>query len=134
MKNPSLFNLKIFTIIICSICLFSCSNNDIEASIEEIPEEIIVCGTDVTDYGGTICCVSGPVLASPGEKLTYKYESNIIGADITWSVYSGSITLIEGEHLSSATFEFNSDFTSGEIRGYAKGNVICAEVISISKK
>lgn len=114
----------------------SCSNDD-DGEKEEIVE--LICGEEGYEVGGgaVICCMDGPELASPSETLTYEYHSNVANPFFEWTVSYGSITIVSGRTSATATLEFGSDFTTGEIVCHATktgGGVKCGEKITINKK
>lgn len=108
----------------------SCSNTDDNNNANSE----LVCGEEILNYSGTICCVTGSELANPGENLTYQYNSNIISSVFTWEIVSGSITIISGQNTSVVTLEFGNDFTTGVVLGRAVGDEICTESITINKR
>jgi len=110
----------------------SCSNDDKSSSENNDESSELVCGED--SYPGTICCVTGSELASPGEKLSYEYNSNINGPVYDWEIVSGSITIVSGQNTSTITLEFGEDFTTGEIHGKADGDEVCTELFTINKR
>ncbi|MGF1638386.1 MAG: hypothetical protein ACFCUU_15020 [Cyclobacteriaceae bacterium] len=126
-------------------CIASCSRDDITENEEEFDESVCneadsvfegqaFCDLEfIENYSGTACCVSGPVMASPGETLNYEYYSNISDTEVTWTVISGSIILTSGQNTPIATFEFGDDFTTGCIIGLSTTDLQCSESLSISR-
>jgi|GEM_PF-2641894 len=126
MKNQTIY-LLLFVLFTFAI---SCSSDDEDLN----PITELVCGENTTNYSGTICCVTGSDLVTPGETLSFDYNSNIINPVFTWEVVSGSITIISGENSPTITVEFGNDFTTGMIRGKAIGDEVCTEVLTINKR
>jgi len=131
MKNQTIY-LLLFVLITFTI---SCSNDDDESTDDSNNETSeLVCGEDISNYSGTICCVTGSELASPEEILSFEYNSNIINPVFTWEIISGSISIVSGQNTSKITLEFGSDFTTGEILGKGDGDEICTELFTINKR
>ena len=130
MKNRTIY-LLLFVFVTLTT---SCSNDDESSdnNIRVLSE--LVCGEDMSNYSGTICCISGPELASPGESLSFEYSSNIINPVFTWEIISGSISIVSGQNTATVTLEFGDDFTTGEILGKGDGDEICSELFTINKR
>ncbi|MEH6765753.1 MAG: hypothetical protein V7655_14710 [Aequorivita antarctica] len=115
----------------------SCSSND--DSDRENKEAIdLICGEagyTVGPPGPTICCVNGSDVASPGETLTFEYNSNLADPVFNWVVNSGAITIISGQNTSTVNVLFGSDFTTGEIACHSIGmDIRCGADFTINKK
>lgn len=110
---------------------------------------IIITETDTilfSEYDGTICCIYGPSVADPGDTLTFLYNSNLGDSSLTvsWDVWEGSLTLIDGQNTPFATFVCESDFTGGSLRGWGKSpevindsdtiTIECSEIFYIVRK
>lgn len=130
MKNQTIY-LLLFVLITFTI---SCSNDDESTDDSNNETSKLVCGEDISNYSGTTCCVTGSELASPGESLSFEYNSNIINPVFTWEIISGSISIVSGQNTSTITLEFGSDFTTGEILGKGDGDEICTELFTINKR
>ncbi|WP_166922843.1 hypothetical protein [Flavobacterium poyangense] len=83
---------------------------------------------------GTCCDVDGRILVNAGNKYTYTYKGNKATANVTWTVLSGSITIVQGQGTNEAEFYFGKDFTTGQIsaKGYVN-ELYCHNIINISK-
>ena len=127
MKNQTIYLLlsvfMTFTI--------SCSNDD-ESSDNNTESSTLVCGEE--DYPGTICCVTGSELASPGENLSFEYNSNTNNTIFTWKIVSGSISIVSGENSQMVTLEFGNDFTDGIVHCESSGDLVCNAELIINKK
>ena len=88
---------------------------------------------------GTSCCVSGPTVAKPGDTIKYHYQINQVGRQIYWEILEGDLVIIEGEDTHTVTVEFGPNFTTGLIKGRARGDSVnnlptirCEEGLSIN--
>lgn len=87
---------------------------------------------------GTVCHISGISAVSPGDTLTFDYESNFETLDVEWEILSGSMSIIK-INKEFATFKIEDDFTGGQIWGgginadFPK-SIYCAEPFNITKK
>lgn len=77
------------------------------------------------------CGVTGPICAYPNQTLTYTYSSPDINPAITWTVDSGSITIVSGQGTNTVTFNFGSDFSGGTITVVGVGPLNCTVTINI---
>jgi len=115
----------------------SCSNND--DSDEQNKEAVeLFCGEagyTLGPPGPTICCINGSDVASPGETLTFEYNSNVADPVFNWVVNSGAITIVSGQNTSAVTVLIGSDFTTGEIQCDAMGmDLRCGADFTINKQ
>jgi len=128
-------------IFICTLVIgFSCSDEDrskdLSAVKQEEQESIVsqdssfqVCDSlYVATFHGTACCVSGPIVASPGDVFKYHYQINHSDARIKWQILEGDISIITGQDTHTVTVLFGPDFTTGIV--YADGNGIPRDVAS----
>ena len=88
---------------------------------------------------GTTCCVSGPMLAKPGDTFRYHYQINRSNPEVYWEILEGDMVITGGQNTQTVTVTFGPDFTSGWIQGRAKGNPLdnqattaCEEAVNIS--
>ena len=86
-------------------------------------------------YSGVNCCdVDGRIIVQPNESYNYTYKgtySNSPNLKINWEVISGSITIINGQNTSEATFKFGADFTTGKISATGKLDSNCCDCQNI---
>lgn len=129
MKNRTIYLLS-FVFVTLTI---SCSIDD-ESSDNSKESSELVCGEDMLNYSGTICCITGAELASSGESLSYEYNSNINNPVFTWEIISGSISIVSGQNTSTVALEFGNDFTTGKILGKGDSDEICTELFTINKR
>lgn len=130
MKNQT-FYLLLSVLIMFTI---SCSNDEESSNNNDNENSELVCGEDISNYSGTICCITGNNLASPGETLSFVYESNRDNNVFNWTIISGSISIINGQNSQTVTVKFGDDFTNGIIKCYASGHLVCDALIEITKK
>src|SRR5690606_27440301 len=135
-KNENIMkNKTIYLLLFVFITLITSCSDDDESSDNNIKESSeLVCGEDMSNYSGIICCVSGSELASTGESLSFEYNSNINNPVFTWEIISGSISIVSGQNTATVTLEFGDDFTTGEILGKGDGDEICTESFTINKR
>ncbi len=92
----------------------------------------------INDYGGTTCCISGPILASPGDTLNFQYNSNLpdSGLIVRWQVVDGSLNLLSGQNTQNVKFIAGDDFNGGKISGYGSMDsaYVCTDELTIIKK
>lgn len=90
----------------------------------------------INSFSGTICCISGPIEASPNETIQFTYSSNLINPDVTWEVLSGKLALQKTTNSTNATFEVEEGFIGGSIRawGVSKDKRECSESVEILLK
>ncbi len=128
MKNQTIY-LLLFVFI---TLITSCSNDDNSTDSDIIETTEYVCGEDMTNYSGTICCVTGSEFVNTGETLTYTYSSNRNNSLFNWSVESGSISIVSGENSQTVTVKFGNDFTYGIIACNGSGSFRCGERFTIN--
>lgn len=87
---------------------------------------------------GTACCVSGPIVAKPGDTLKYHYQINQDDPQIYWEVLEGDAVIIDGADMHTVAIKFGPNFTSALIQGRARGDTVnnrpairCEEAVSI---
>ena len=129
MKNQTIY----FLLSVFMIFMVSCSNDD-ESSDNNTESSEFVCGEDISNYSETICCVTGSELASPGEKLSFEYNSNTNNTIFNWKIVSGSISIVSGENSQTVTLEFGNDFTDGIVHCESSGDLVCNAELIINKK
>lgn len=115
---------------------FSCSHdrdNHPEYQDEELKYLDPDANCDAT-MSGTCCDVDGRILVAADTKYTYTYKGNKKTGNVTWTVLSGSITIVQGQGTNEAEFYFGKDFTTGQIsaKGYVN-ELYCHNIINISK-
>ena len=124
-----------------ALFFIACSNDDDSKNNEIIVENDIetaeiVCGEDMSNYSGTICCVTESSVVGEEKRSSYEYDSNKCNSVFTWEVYSGSISIVSGQGTSIVTVEFGDDFTTGGIIGLGTGDLdlSCSVLFPISKE
>src|SRR5689334_15258322 len=70
---------------------------------------------------GTACCVSGPVVAKPGDIFQYHYQINHADPHVTWQILEGDISIIAGQGTQTVTVQFGDNFTTGIVFGDGNG-------------
>jgi hypothetical protein len=75
----------------------------------------------VATRSGTACCVSGPVVAKPGDIFRYHYQINHADAQVSWQILEGDISIIAGQGTHTVTVQFGENFTTGIIFGDGNG-------------
>lgn len=70
---------------------------------------------------GTACCVSGPVVAKPGDIFRYHYQINHADAQVSWQILEGDISIISGQGTHTVTVQYGNNFTTGIILGDGNG-------------
>ena len=123
---------------------FSCEEDNSE--LETIQsEEIFVIGeigntnnqsshnqkNKLNKIGLTDCGTSGPLCAFPNQTLTYTYSTPDINPSITWTVNSGSISIISGQGTNTVTFVTGSNFNGGQISVEGVGPIGCISTRNI---
>jgi hypothetical protein len=76
----------------------------------------------VATFSGTACCVSGPMVAKPGDIFRYHYQINHSDARVNWQILEGDISIIAGQNTQTVTVQFGEHFTTGIV--FADGNGI----------
>lgn len=121
---------------VLAICL-SCEDRDLPNELTETDQEQeqgLDKGTVNTDstfqscdsvyiatFYATACCVSGPVVAKPGDVFQYHYQINHTDAQVLWQVLEGDISIIAGQGTHTVTVQFGESFTTGIIFGDGNG-------------
>jgi len=108
------------------IVFTSCRNDEIESDIQLIESSEIQAKT-------TSCDINGLKVVSPSSTAVYTYTSNFTPNTVTWSVISGSITIISGQGTNTITLSFGSNFNGGTISAYGVGGVTCSKNYIIKK-
>jgi hypothetical protein len=75
----------------------------------------------IATYSGTACCITGSMVAKPGDIFRYHYQMNHRDAQVTWFILEGDISIIDGQNTHTVTVQFGKDFTSGVINGQGYG-------------
>ncbi len=134
-----------FTQLICLfiLCLLGCSEDENnETSPSTTSSEIQLNGVifnqcdqeEIDNHPGTICCISGPLEASPNETISLEYSSNLQNPSVTWEVVSGELSLVNSPNSNTATFDVLEGFSGGSVKGYGDTGKDCSVVIEISLK
>jgi hypothetical protein len=76
----------------------------------------------IATFHGTACCVSGPMVAKPGDIFRYHYQINHSDVRVTWQILDGDISIIAGQNTQTVTVQFGEHFTTGIV--FADGNGI----------
>jgi len=142
LKNylKSYFAQLICLIVLCALGCSEDENN--ETSLSITPAETQVDGVsfhqcdqeEIDNHPGTICCISGPLEASPNETISLEYSSNLQNPSVTWEIVSGELLLTTNQNSSTATFDVLEGFSGGIIKGYGDTEKDCSVRIEISLK
>jgi len=111
-------------------------SDDLSTVKEEEQESIVsqdsnfqVCDSVyIATLHGTACCVSGPMVARPGDIFKYHYQINHSDARVKWQILEGDISIIAGQDTHTVTVLFGPDFTTGIV--YADGDGIRKDAAS----
>lgn len=105
--------------------LISCSSND-EAIIldpADNSKSVADCGEAFVSPERNYFCLGGAPEVLPGEILNYAFKHNSRNTDVTWSIESGEMeilnieTSVSGDFtISIATIKFDSDFDGGFLK------------------
>jgi hypothetical protein len=123
----------IFPVVLVLALLFNCTDNDRPT---ELPNQEQKTGKDTLNLDstfqhcdsvsiatsiGTACCVSGPMVAKPGDILQYHYQINHSDANVSWQILNGDISIIAGQNTQTITVQFGANFTTGIVFGDGNG-------------
>ncbi|GAA5041170.1 hypothetical protein GCM10011506_42570 [Marivirga lumbricoides] len=79
------------------------------------------------------CGVTGPDCASSGQTLTYTYSTTTSNPNITWTVNSGSISIVSGQNSNTVSLRFGRGFTGGTVTVLGAGAPNCSVTFDILK-
>jgi|GEM_PF-3674603 len=122
----------IFPAIFVSAILFSCMNNGTSPKLptaQQLSRKTVQLDSTfqscdsvfIATYPGTACCVSGPIVAKPGDIFRYHYQTNHSDPHITWQIQEGDISIIAGQSTLTVTVQFGPRFKNGVIIGDGDG-------------
>jgi len=145
-KNP-LYGLLPLTL--CIILYVSCKKDETNSdepqegleffeSIEVINGiDTLMCDEEkINNFSGTACCITGFIEALPKDTIQFKYVSNLINSQVTWTVESGELAIISNEDQTIIMIEVLENFDGGSIIGYGTGEDTrkCSERLKITLK
>lgn len=126
--------------------LFSCSDEATHEAPETPVEEsnldtdstFVDCDSFIKEHIGigTACCISGYIVAIPGDTTTFHYQINHPDAKVSWVILSGDISILAGKDSTTVTVLIGPDFTGGILQAYGSGlydqtRLICNDHIDI---
>ena len=82
----------------------------------------------------TYYCIPGLLKAEQGRTSFYTYNSNTNNSIFTWSIVSGSISIVSGENSKIVTVKFGDDFTNGVIKCESTGDKHCNTRLEVNRK
>lgn len=90
---------------------------------------------------GTACCISGFVVAAPGDTATYQYHINHPDAAVSaWVILEGNLSIYTINNPCTVTVIMGANFTGGILQAQASGaydaqtRLICNDRIVIVPK
>jgi hypothetical protein len=87
---------------------------------------------------GTACCISGYVVANPGDTANYRYHINHQDAMASWLIIEGDMSILKGKESTTVTVIMGPEFTGGILQalgsGYKESRLICNDRLEIKKR
>jgi hypothetical protein len=126
------------SVLLLLIMLASCSENDSsdllespEPEVTEEPDNSLPVDSTYSDCDafiaqhmgiGTACCISGFLVARPGDTATYHYQINHHDANVSfWVILEGDISILAVNDSQTVTVVMGPNFTGGTIQALASG-------------
>ena len=76
--------------------IFSCTEENFEVQENEVVLEESASSKDGIAFR-TTCDIAGPICGAPGTTEQFTYNRNFTTSNITWSVQSGNMTIVNGQ-------------------------------------
>ncbi len=125
--------------------LFSCETDNTELETDQF-EEVFVIGEIANSSARSIldkenelskrgilndCGTFGPLCTLPNQTLSYTYFTPDNNPNITWTVNSGSMSIISGQGTNTVTLVTGSNFSGGQISVTGGGPIGCSSTRNV---
>jgi len=132
-----------FPVCLALALVFGCENDDspneepkleqLKANTLEPDPNFVTCDSAAMAISpGTTCCISGPVVAKPGDIVRYHYQMNHSDERATWEILEGDISIIAGQGTQTVTVRFGPNFTTGIV--HADGDGLHKSIIPVRNR